>query len=143
MRCSSCRRESATGFDRRASGDSAAVNAPCNYRRQSRWFPSAIIFVVGAAMAASGCGGGSTHAGSASPATLKQGKQLFVQKCGQCHTLSDADTTGQVGPQLDGAGLDSRRVREQIKTGGGAMPPGLYSGSKAKAVAAYVAQASG
>jgi cytochrome c2 len=34
-------------------------------------------------------------------ANLVTGKQLFVSKCGACHTLSHANTTGSVGPNLD------------------------------------------
>jgi mono/diheme cytochrome c family protein len=29
------------------------------------------------------------------------GKVLFTQKCGSCHTLADAGTTGAIGPNLD------------------------------------------
>jgi cytochrome c2 len=32
-----------------------------------------------------------------------RGKQLFVAKCGFCHTLSHAGTTGTIGPNLDDA----------------------------------------
>jgi plastocyanin len=34
---------------------------------------------------------------------LVTGKQLFVAKCGSCHTLSHAATQGSVGPNLDDA----------------------------------------
>jgi mono/diheme cytochrome c family protein len=34
-------------------------------------------------------------------ANLITGKQLFVSKCGACHTLSHANTAGTVGPNLD------------------------------------------
>jgi cytochrome c oxidase subunit 2 len=51
-----------------------------------------------------------------------QGKQLFTQgagqaaPCGSCHTLADADTTQQIGPDLDEAlqGKDAEFVRESI-----------------------------
>ena len=36
-------------------------------------------------------------------ANLVHGKQLFVTKCGVCHTLSHANTTGTIGPNLDDA----------------------------------------
>lgn len=29
------------------------------------------------------------------------GKELFVAKCGSCHALADAGTTGTIGPNLD------------------------------------------
>src|ERR1700756_4309543 len=34
-------------------------------------------------------------------ADLVKGKQLFIQKCGVCHTLNHAGTTGTIGPNLD------------------------------------------
>jgi plastocyanin len=36
-------------------------------------------------------------------ANLITGKQLFVSKCGSCHTLSHAGSVGQTGPNLDDA----------------------------------------
>src|SRR5437763_2764331 len=33
--------------------------------------------------------------------SLVRGTQLFVARCGACHTLSPASTTGTVGPNLD------------------------------------------
>lgn len=96
------------------------------------------------AVIVAGCGGGSdSDKNSASSATLKAGKVTFVQKCGSCHTLSDAGTSGEVGPELDHLGLTNERVTAQIASGGGAMPPQLVSGHEAAQVAAYVAQASG
>ncbi len=32
-----------------------------------------------------------------------RGKELFTQSCGACHTLADAGTTGEIGPNLDDA----------------------------------------
>ncbi|HET6697278.1 MAG TPA: cytochrome c oxidase subunit II [Gaiellaceae bacterium] len=45
-----------------------------------------------------------------------QGKELFTQQCGSCHTLADAGTTGEVGPDLDEAlqGVDADFVMESI-----------------------------
>src|SRR5437588_3653940 len=42
-------------------------------------------------------------------ANLVHGKQLFVAKCGACHTLSHANTTGSVGPNLDVAFRQDRK----------------------------------
>ena len=36
-------------------------------------------------------------------ADLVAGKQLFVKKCGSCHTLNRAGTKGATGPNLDQA----------------------------------------
>jgi cytochrome c oxidase subunit 2 len=50
-----------------------------------------------------GEGGGAAPAGGQT-ASAAQGKSLFTGDggCGACHTLSDASTTGTVGPKLDG-----------------------------------------
>src|ERR1700716_1557699 len=36
-------------------------------------------------------------------ADLVTGKVLFAQKCGSCHTLAHANSTGTIGPNLDDA----------------------------------------
>jgi uncharacterized cupredoxin-like copper-binding protein len=93
------------------------------------------------------------------------GKKDFVAKCGSCHTLKRAGTTGVVGPNLDQAFQQARRsgfgesafegiVYRQILqpnkvpqhdpvTGkeGPLMPAKLVEGDKARDVAAYVAGA--
>ena len=84
---------------------------------------------------------------------LVRGKQLFVAKCGACHTLSHAASTGTIGPNLDEAFArahadgfkrnDYRGVVDfQIRYPNpyGAMPAGLYNGRQAADVAGYVAE---
>jgi len=46
---------------------------------------------------AAGCGA-VKHITSGNPA---EGKALFVDKCGSCHTLANAKTKGAIGPNLD------------------------------------------
>lgn len=81
-----------------------------------------------------------TTTGETSPA----GKEIFVANCGSCHTLSDAGTSGAVGPQLDGGGYSADQVEEQVRNGGGAMPAfeDTLSDEEIQEVAAYVAAAS-
>jgi len=45
-----------------------------------------------------------------------QGTALFTAQCGSCHTLADAGTTMEVGPNLDEAlkGKDAAFIRESI-----------------------------
>ncbi len=96
---------------------------------------------------------------------LVAGKTAFVAKCGSCHVLKRAGTTGVTGPNLDEAFQRARRdgfgqstfagvVERQILHPGRSpqvdpatgkalplMPAGLYTGEDAQDVAAYVASA--
>ena len=96
---------------------------------------------------------------------LVAGKQNFVAKCGSCHVLKRAGTTGVTGPNLDEAFQQARAdgfeqstfkgiVYQQIlhpartaqtdpATGkpGASMPAGIFKGEAAQDVAAYVASA--
>jgi cytochrome c6 len=79
-----------------------------------------------------------------STADVAAGKTAFTATCGGCHTLKDAGTNGQVGPDLDSlAPLTVQRVAQQIMNGGGPMPPKLLTGQDAANVAAYVASVAG
>jgi mono/diheme cytochrome c family protein len=84
-------------------------------------------------------------------ANLVTGKQLFVAKCGACHTLARATASGTIGPNLDDAfrqdradGLRSKDIQGlvdywiQYPNSQGVMPTRLYSGQDAQDVAAYV-----
>ncbi len=85
-------------------------------------------------------------------ANLVMGKQLFITKCGVCHTLSHASTTGSVGPNLDDAfrqdrkdGIKSTSIEGlvdywiQYPNSQGVMPSRIFTGQDAQDVAAYVA----
>ena len=110
----------------------------------------AAALTLATALLAAGCGTG----GIAKGGDPSQGKQLFQSKCGGCHTLADAGTHGQTGPNLDDAfGPDRKQgfkqvtieqvVRDQIELAVPPMPKNLVTGSDADAVAAYVAQVAG
>ena len=103
-----------------------------------------------AAVIAVGCGPRGSHA------DLVNGKTLFVQKCGACHTLARAGTKGIQGPNLDAAFATARTqgygssgikgvVRDQIShvRRGSIMPRNLVTGNNARDVASYVAYAAG
>ena len=86
-------------------------------------------------------GGGQATQTTAAP----DGKKVFTDNCGRCHTLSAAGTSGNVGPKLDGAGVDVTTVTSFVTNGSGLMPSfkGRLSDAEIKAVATFVAQASG
>lgn len=101
-----------------------------------------------AALAFAGCG----EDIKGDRADLIHGKQLFVERCGACHTLARAGTRGAVGPDLDAAFAQSLQdgfkrdtvqgvVKEQIlwPTTAGRMPAKVVTGQDAVDVAAYVA----
>jgi cbb3-type cytochrome c oxidase subunit III len=104
-----------------------------------------------AALALAGCG----TEGLSESADIPDGKLLFTQKCGSCHTLREADTKGSTqnplgAPDLDAAfrgsreeGFDESTIREvvrhQIDFAAAPMPRDLVEGDEADAVAAYVA----
>lgn len=97
-----------------------------------------------------GGGGGKKKAGAGggggNAAVLAQGKQLFQQSCGTCHTLADAGTNGKVGPVLDQVKPNKALVLSAIKNGGlgsGTMPANIVTGKDAQAVATYVSTVAG
>ena len=116
------------------------------------------LAVLSATLFATGCG---TVGIPDASADKSLGKQLFTQKCGSCHTLADAGTSGKIGPNLDYAfersrtdGLGEATVRQVVRgqiaypvvdpsTGATGMPSDLVKGNDADAVAAYVASVAG
>jgi mono/diheme cytochrome c family protein len=101
----------------------------------------------------SGCGTTNTD--------TARGRVLFVQKCGTCHTLAQAGTTAQIGPNLDDAFAAAREVGQNSDTVEGivaaqvesprpmnadpavSMPPHVVEGQDLEDVAAYVAAYAG
>jgi mono/diheme cytochrome c family protein len=124
---------------------------------------SVATLVAGCALAALAAGCGSV--GRVEDASTSGGQALFQENCGSCHTLADAGTQGQVGPNLDQAFAYARKdqedqgfhestirdvVRGQIAypveeppTGDPGMPANILTGEDADTVAAYVASVAG
>jgi cbb3-type cytochrome c oxidase subunit III len=73
------------------------------------------------------------------------GKQIFVTKCGGCHTLKAAGTTGTQGPNLDLLKPSFPVAKNQVIKGGGIMPAfkGVLTDAQINAVAKYVADNAG
>jgi mono/diheme cytochrome c family protein len=68
----------------------------------------ALAVLAAVVVAASGCG--------TTSADTTRGRTLFVQKCGTCHTLAQAGTTAQVGPNLDDAFAAARASGQNSDT---------------------------
>jgi len=123
------------------------------------------VVLVAAALA--GCGGGGddpadggagTTSGAApaqtqsttqtrtTPAKAADGAKVYSSAgCGGCHTLAAANSSGNVGPNLDDLKPDFATVQSQVENGGGGMPAfgGDLSQAEIDAVARYVADKAG
>ena len=73
-----------------------------------------------------------------------QGKQIFLGdgNCATCHSLEDAKSNGNIGPNLNEIKPDISRVLLAVTNGIGVMPAyeGELSAEEIKAVATYVSQ---
>jgi cbb3-type cytochrome c oxidase subunit III len=77
--------------------------------------------------------------------TGTDGETIFKSKCGSCHTLKAAGTTGTQGPNLDLLKPTFARAKAQVISGGGIMPAfkGILTDAQIEAVAKYVAEHAG
>jgi mono/diheme cytochrome c family protein len=124
-----------------------------------------LVTVLG--LAAAGCGGGeeatptpetvegtlsqettteATTTGEAVEGDATAGKAVFASAgCGGCHTLADAGTSGNVGPNLDDAKPDAALVTDRVTNGQGVMPSfkDQLSEKQIADVAAYVSSVAG
>jgi mono/diheme cytochrome c family protein len=69
------------------------------------------------------------------------GAAVFAEAgCGGCHTFGPANSNGTVGPRLDGIDLSKDEIAQQVRNGGGGMPPfgDRLSDAQIEAVADYV-----
>jgi len=77
----------------------------------------------------------------------ERGRELFSQRCKNCHTLAAAKATARVGPNLDDLRPPKALVLDAIKKGrargNGNMAADLVQGQDAEAVAQFVAVAVG
>jgi mono/diheme cytochrome c family protein len=63
---------------------------------------------------------GETNAAGGVP----QGEAIFNSAgCAACHTFAPAGSSGTVGPNLDNVNLTVAQVEQQVRNGGGGMPP--------------------
>jgi mono/diheme cytochrome c family protein len=77
----------------------------------------------------------------------KNGRELFGQRCANCHTLEAANAIASIGPNLDQLRPNKALVLDAIENGrargNGQMAGGLYTGADAEDVANFVAKAVG
>ena len=75
---------------------------------------------------------------------FNQGKIIFVGdgNCATCHTLKDANSDGNIGPNLNEIKPDISRVLMAVTNGIGVMPAyqGQLSDEEINAVATYVVE---
>jgi mono/diheme cytochrome c family protein len=79
-------------------------------------------------------------------AAEEHGRDLFIERCGSCHTLDAAGTVGEIGPNLGDISVTEADVVRAIMIGGrgsGNMPQNLVTGKDAQDVAAFVAANAG
>ena len=123
--------------------------------RPSKLIPPLLALAALAALVVGASGCGTTSADTA------RGRTLFRERCGVCHTLAQAGTTAQVGPNLDEAfaaarenGNDSETIEGVVKAqveyprpnnGNPAvsMPADVVTGQDLDDVAAYVGEWAG
>ena len=98
------------------------------------------LLALATALLAAGCGTG----GISKSSDTDQGKTLFLAKCSGCHTLADAGSHGNQGPDLDDAFAYSRKqgfkqetieqvVRDQLELAVPPMPQNLVQGAEMEA----------
>ena len=96
--------------------------------------PIVLLFLTWQGSKAPSIGAASAHPGAAAFSN--------ALPCGTCHTLADAGTGGQVGPNLDSAKPDYATALEFITNGKGGMPSFKAQGltdDQLKCMAGYVA----
>ena len=113
----------------------------------------AFVALAALVVVASGCG-----TTSADP---ERGRELFIQKCSECHAMAEAGATGTIGPNLDHAFAAARAVGNDSDTIEGvvkaqveyprevngnprvSMPADIVTGQDLDDVAAYVGEWAG
>lgn len=113
----------------------------------------ALAAAIAVVVAASGCG--------TTTADVNQGRVLFIERCGSCHVLAEAGSSGEIGPNLDHAFAAARATGQSDETIEGvveaqveyprpstgeaaiSMPANLVEGQELDDVAAYVGKWAG
>ena len=115
-----------------------------------------IALLLASTLALAGCGGdedggGGIDTGAADPVPQGDpiaGRDAFIlgtdPRCGDCHILADAGTTGTIGPNLDEVQPTFEQVQAAMNTGPGEMPSFEHVSPTFKDnIAAYVSTVAG
>jgi mono/diheme cytochrome c family protein len=112
-----------------------------------------LLIAIAGTVAAVGCGSEGVDVSEDDSAAVKEGAQLFAERCSGCHTLSAAGTQGSAnrsqrvqGPDFDQRTETVEDVIFAIRNGGfsGAiMPQNIVVGDDAEKVAEFVAKYAG
>ena len=77
---------------------------------------------------------------------LDLGKNIFLEKgnCSTCHTLLDAGSNGDIGPNLNEIKPSFEKIVMAVSNGIGVMPAyeGIFTSKEIEAVAIYVSEKS-
>jgi mono/diheme cytochrome c family protein len=113
----------------------------------------ALMALLTISVVVSGCG--------TTDADPQRGRALFIEKCGECHAMAEAGTSGEAGPSLDHAFAAARAIGNDSDTIEGvvkaqveyprevngnprvSMPAKLVTGQDLDDVAAYVGEWAG
>ena len=75
------------------------------------------------------------------------GKTIFLEQgnCATCHTLADAKSNGEIGPNLDNLMPTLSQVMMAVKNGIGVMPSfdGILTSEEIEAVSYFVSEKAG
>jgi mono/diheme cytochrome c family protein len=112
-----------------------------------------LLIAIAGVAATAGCGSEGVDVSDDDSAAVKEGAQLFAERCSGCHTLSAAGTQGSANrsQRVQGPDFDQRTetvddVIFAIRNGGfsGAiMPQNIVVGEDAEKVAEFVAKYAG
>jgi heme/copper-type cytochrome/quinol oxidase subunit 2 len=112
----------------------------------------AVVVVLGVVVPALVLAAGRDHSskgpgGVELNAAETQGRDVFKDRCGTCHTLQAANAVGKVGPNLDQLRPPPPLTLDAIEKGRawgrGPMPAELVTGEEARNVAAFIGQVAG
>jgi cytochrome c6 len=97
----------------------------------------------GSSTSNSGGSSSSSSSGTKLITTASTGKAIFQGAgCVSCHTLADAGSNGNIGPNLDQSKPSEAEAVDKVTNGSGSMPSfqGRLSAAQIKTVAEYVHQ---